>query len=228
MGYTLPIATGMWQTFRTFARMKNVFLNFLAILVFLAISLVGCDNSSQLQEYTVTCTVQGQHRPDSATLLVLEEAYGKLRLCGTAHAVDGTFSFKGQTDRARVALIRWGNDSTRPFYFVLEGGRTGITIKPGLWTITGSRANSDYLHYINRRKAIMDERVNVWQEYLKMAADSSLKPADERRMVARDSLLNDSLQRLTVERINRGDAVGRIVKERYSHQLDTAHTRLLK
>lgn len=204
--------------------MKKMILTILAIL---AISLMGCDNSSRVEEYTVTCTVQGQQPPDRATLLVLEEAYNRLRLCATAHSSGGKFTFKGQTEGTKVALIRWDNDSTHPFYFVLEGGQTSITIKPGLWTITGSPANSRYLNYINRRNAIMGERVDVWQEYLKMAADSSLKQADERRMVARDSLLNDSLQRLTVDRINRGDAVGRIIRERYASQLDTAHSRLL-
>ena len=47
-------------------------------------------------------------------------------------------------------------------------------------------------------------------------------------MVRQDSLLNDSLQRLTVERINRGDAVGRIIRERYARQLDQEHARMLK
>ena len=47
-------------------------------------------------------------------------------------------------------------------------------------------------------------------------------------MVRQDSLLNDSLQRITVERINRSDAVGRIIKERYGKQLDQEHMRMLK
>ena len=68
----------------------------------------------------------------------------------------------------------------------------------------------------------------TWQEYLDMSADSSLKPDDEGRMVRQDSLLYDSLQRITVERINRGDAVGRIIKERFANQLDKEHMRQLK
>ncbi|MBQ1583913.1 MAG: hypothetical protein II078_02500, partial [Muribaculaceae bacterium] len=88
--------------------------------------------------------------------------------------------------------------------------------------------NSAYLHYINQRNGIMDARIATWQEYLKMSADSSLKRDDEVLMVRQDSLLNDSLQRLTVERINRGDAVGRIIRERYARQLDQEHARLLK
>ena len=111
---------------------------------------------------------------------------------------------------------------------MLESGDIDITINSGSWNITGSPQNSAYLHYINQRNGIMDARVATWQEYLKMAADSSLKRDDEVLMVRQDSLLNDSLQRLTVERINRGDAVGRIIRERYARQLDQDHMRMLK
>lgn len=200
--------------------MKKLFLIFTTLM---AISLMGCDNDSHQGDYTVTCTLQGIQQHDSATLLVLEEAYNRLRLCGTARTRQHTFTFKGQTDAPKVALIRWDNDSTQPFYFVLESGNISITIKDGSWTITGSKCNSNYLHYINQRNAIMDARANIWQQYLKMATDSSLKRDDERRLVTQDSLLNDSLQRITVERINRGGAVGRIVKERYGQQLDHEH-----
>ena len=61
-----------------------------------------------------------------------------------------------------------------------------------------------------------------------MAADSSLTREDEVRMARQDSLLNDSLQRVTVECINRKDAVGRIIRERYGKQLDQAHKRMLE
>ena len=206
--------------------MKKIILTvatFLGIIV-----MTSCDQHPQGLDYRVTCSIDNPSRHDSATLLVLEDAYGQLRVCGTARGTNGTFTFTGQTDKPKVALIRWDNDSTQPFFFVLESGETRITIKPGTWNITGSPQNSEYLHFINQRNRIMDTRVATWQEYLNMAADSSLKRDDERRMVLQDSLLNDSLQRFTVERINRGDAVGRIIRERYGNQLDQEHMRMLK
>lgn len=206
--------------------MKKLILSIGTLLAIMAMT--GCDNHSRGLDYRVTCTIDNQLRHDSATLLVLEEAYGQLRVCDACRSTDGTFTFTGQTDRPKVALIRWDNDSTSPFYFVLESGEIAITIKPGSWDITGSPQNSEYLHYINQRNGIMDSRVATWQEYLNMAADSSLKRDDELRMVRQDSLLNDSLQRITVERINRGDAVGRIIKERYGKALDQEHMRMLK
>ena len=179
-------------------------------------------------DFTVTCQLEGKLHHDSATLLVLEDAYNRLRVCGNAHDSDGEFIFQGQTNGAKVALIRWDNDTTRPFLFVLEPGSTNIHIMPGSWRITGSRQNIEYQRFVNQRSSIMNARVATWQEYLKMAADSSLKRDDELRMVRQDSLLNDSLQRMTVERINRGDAVGRIIRERYGNQLDQEHMRMLK
>ena len=206
--------------------MKKMILSIGTLLAIMAMT--GCDNHSQGLDYRVSCTLDNKARHDSATLLVLEDAYGQLRVCGTAHSADGTFTFTGQTDQPKVALIRWDNDTVQPFYFVLESGQTDITLQSGSWNITGSSMNSEYLHYINQRNGIMDSRVATWQEYLNMAADSSLKRDDEMRMVRQDSLLNDSLQRITVERINRGDAVGRIIKERYRMTLDQEHMRMLK
>lgn len=206
--------------------MKKIILSIGAFLAVMAMT--GCDNHSRGLDYKVSCTLDNKVRHDSATLLVLEDAYGQLRVCGASRNSDGTFTFTGQIDQPKVALIRWDNDTVEPFYFVLESGETNITIQPGSWNITGSPLNSEYLHYINQRNGIMDSRVATWQEYLNMASDSSLKRDDELRMVRQDSLLNDSLQRITVDRINRGDAVGRIIRERYGKQLDQEHMRLLK
>lgn len=205
--------------------MKKIILSIGALL---SIGLMGCDNGSRQMDYSVTCTLEGKQQHDSATLLVLEEDYNKLRVCGATRMTNGTATFKGQIDGPRVALIRWDNDSLQPFHFVLEQGDIHITLKSSSWDITGSPMNSDYLHYINQRNSIMDERLATWQEYLKSASGKTLKREDEVRLVARDSLLNDSLQRITVDRINHGDAVGRIIKERYGNQLDQEHKRMLK
>ena len=205
--------------------MKKIILSIGALL---SIGLMGCDNGSRQMDYRVTCTLEGKQQHDSATLLVLEEDYNKLRVCGATRMTNGTATFKGQIDGPHVALIRWDNDTVQPFHFVLEQGDIHITLKSGSWDITGSPMNSDYLHYINQRNSIMDERLATWQEYLKSASGKTLKREDEVRLVARDSVLNDSLQRITVDRINHGDAVGRIIKERYGNQLDQEHKRMLK
>ena len=202
------------------------------ITVGLALALMlgnGCDNRGHSGlDYRVNVVLDNKDHHDSATLLVLEEEYNRLRVCGTARVKNGKFTFTGQTDKPKAALIRWDNDTVEPFYFVLESGDINVSLSSGKWDITGSPQNSAYLHYINQRNGIMDARIATWQEYLKMSADSSLKRDDEVLMVRQDSLLNDSLQRLTVERINRGDAVGRIIRERYARQLDQEHARMLK
>lgn len=206
--------------------MKKIILTIGALLAIMAMT--GCDKHARGLDYKVSCTIDNTMHHDSATLLVLEDAYNQLRVCGTGRIDGSTFIFTGQTDKPKLALIRWDNDSLQPFYFVLESGVTHINIKRDSWTITGSTENSKYIHYINRRNGIINARVATWQEYLNMAADSSLKRDDELRMVRQDSLLNDSLQRITVELINRGDAVGRIIRERFASQLDQEHMRMLK
>lgn len=216
-----------WETFRKFAAMNKKKITTIMGLA-LAVMLTGCDKSDKSINYTVKVTLDNKQHHDSATLLVLEEEYNQLRECGSARQQNGSFTFTGQIDKPKVALIRWDDDQSEPFYLVLESGNINVTIGQDTWDITGSPQNSAYLHYINQRNGIMNARIATWQEYLKMAADSSLKRDDEQLMVRQDSLLNDSLQRLTVERINQGDAVGRIIRERYASQLDKEHMRKLK
>ena len=189
----------------------------------------GCDRqrAAETKEYTVTCRIDGTAHHDSATLLVLEESYNKLRILGTTQDKNGTFTFKGQIDAPHVALIRWDNDTVTPFHFVLEQGNINLIIKDHSWSSTGSRQNADYLQFLNKRNSIMNARVATWQDYLKAATDKSLTRDDEVRMARQDSLLNDSLQRLTVERINQRDAVGRIIRERFAGQLDQEHVRMI-
>lgn len=220
------------QKFCNFATMTKQNILAMGLLMCLWLTaLTGCDRQQQrdagLRDYTVTCTLDGKLHHDSATLLVLEEDYDKLRMCATARAQNGTFTFKGQTDGARVALIRWDKDTVNPFHFVLEPGDIRLNINPGSWSASGSAQNAEYLQFINQRNDIMNRRVATWQEYLKAAANASLTREEELRMVRQDSLLNDTLQRITVERINRGDAVGRIIRERYAGQLDQEHKRQL-
>ena len=103
-----------------------------------------------------------------------------------------------------------------------------IHIDKKSWRVNGSPENRSYQQFIHHRNDIMNARLAVWQEYLKAATNATLKQEDEQRMVRQDSLLNDSLQRFTVERINRGDAVGRLIRERYADQLDQEHLRQLR
>ena len=208
--------------------MKKSTIIILLLGAFLTAMLPGCSNGNSEMDYSVTITLDNQMKHDSATLLVLEEGYNKLRSCGSVGEKDNSFVFTGQTDAPRVAIVRWDNDSTKPFYFVLESGVTHISVSPTSWSVTGSEQSAEYLRYVNQRNAIMDLRVATWQEYLKMAADSSLKRDDELRMVRQDSLLNDSVQRITVDAITRGDVVGRIIRERYGQQLDQEHMRMIK
>lgn len=219
------------QKFCNFATMTKQNILVMALLMCLWLTaLTGCDQQhrgADLRDYTVTCTLDGKLHHDSATLLVLEEDYNKLRLCATAREQNGTFTFKGQTDGAKVALIRWDKDTVSPFHFVLEPGNIRLDINVGSWSVSGSAQNAEYLQFINRRNDIMNRRVATWQEYLKAAANSSLTREEELSMVRQDSVLNDTLQRITVERINRGDAVGRIIRERFAGQLDQEHKRQL-
>lgn len=196
----------------------------MALTVLTAI-ISGCDTrSSAGAPFSVEVTVDSVLHRQCATLWTVDDDYQRLRCLSTDSAKDGgRFNFKGFLDRQQVAFIKFAGDST-PFYFVLEPAtHTVINITPSHWRIDGSRACNSYIRFLNQRQHILDDMKKTWKAYRHMAADSTLKQRHEVMFFEHDSLLLDSLQRLTVERINRGDAVSRIVRERFINTLDSAH-----
>jgi len=201
------------------------------LLLLLAVLLMGwlvsCDNSRTL-DYTVTCQLDSTLHRDSATLLVLEQDYKQLRQCGVARIQGGEVTFTGQTDGPRVALLRFDGDSAAPFYFVLDTGLTQIKLGATTWDVKGNEQNLAYQQFMNARQAILQERLGLWQRYLKMKADSSLKRRDEAAMVERDSVLNDSLFNLMVDRMNGDDMVSVIMRQRFAGDLPPQYASKLK
>ena len=61
-----------------------------------------------------------------------------------------------------------------------------------------------------------------------MGADSTLTWDQERTALRADSVLQDSIQRITVDRINQGDLVSRLVKQRLMHTLTRESLEQLK
>jgi len=193
--------------------------------------LVSCNPSSrQPDNYTVVCNLSDSITGDSATLLVLEQGYDQLRVCGTSARHGSTFTFTGQTVQPQVALLRLDADSALQYYFVLDTGRVVITLtnQPGQYRVEGGEHNDAYQQFLTQREAIQTTRVGIWQEYLRMAGDSTLKRDSERQLVQRDSVLNDSLQDMMLARMNAGDLVSVIVRQRYAHQLTADRARQLK
>ena len=116
-------------------------------------------------------------------------------------------------------MLKFDNDSNA-FMFVLEPGETLINIAASGVVITGGEQNHDYMSYLKHREAIIDERMELLKNYRQLAApDSMINIDNERHMVMQDSILADSLDRVTVSYINRADAVGRIVFDRYVNTL---------
>ncbi len=194
-------------------------------LAVLAACLTGCDTRPAAgTSFSVEVNVDSVLHRQCATLWTIDDDYQRLRCLGTDSVKDGEkFSFNGVLDCRQVAFIQFAADSI-PFYFVLEPGtHTVINITPSHWRIDGSRACYSYIHFLNQRQHITDDMKKTWKAYRHMAADSTLKRRHEVMFFRHDSLLLDSLQRITVERINRGDLVSRIVRERFINTLDSSH-----
>lgn len=172
--------------------------------------------------FEVTVTLyNGRVLTDSATLVMIDDDYQLLRVLGGSRLQDSSFSFKGHTPVPRIAFVDFVTDSLPyQFYFILEPGKIEINLEPGHWLIkTTSPKNLAFLSFLDKYQRVERQRQALWERYRKMAADSTLTWDKEREVVRSDSLLQDSLQRITVDRINQGDLVSLLVKQRLLHTL---------
>jgi len=195
--------------------MKKVFH---ILLIIVAVAMVSCGHKAVKTgngAYHLTCTVDQGLQGDSASLYIVEDGYHRLIPMGMRTGEPGTpLSWDGHIDGARVAFIKWENNP-RPFYLVLEPGNIDITIHGNSWSIKGGQYNGEYLRFLNTRRSIINDKEKLFADYLKHGADSTLTMDMEQECLKRDSLLTDSLQRYIVWRMNAGDPVSIIVKERF-------------
>jgi hypothetical protein len=131
----------------------------------------------------------------------------------------GVFLFEGQIESPQVAFLKFSNDST-PFYFVLEKGETVISILPNSTVVTAGNLNHEYLSFLKQRNRLLAAKNDVFKKYLSsVSPDSVIDVNTEKLFLAQDSLLADSLERITLEAINRGSMASVIIRERFVNQL---------
>ncbi|MBP5560395.1 MAG: DUF4369 domain-containing protein [Muribaculaceae bacterium] len=190
-----------------------------------ALWLTACDDRRPATRYAVQLEVDTVLEVDSVSLLVWEDEYGQLRDMGSAALNNGSATLEGVLDAPRAACLRL--DGT-PFYFVLEPCTMHIAVKPHQVVVTGGPENHRYLDFVKLQASLTAQRQQLWQRYVAMGADSTLTADKELEMARTDSLLADSLQRITLEAINARHPASRIIAERYLHTLDSLHLQQLR
>ena len=196
----------------------------MALAACAALWLTACDKPRPDTRFAVNVKVAAELEVDSVSLLVWEEEYGQLRDMGGAALHDGAATIEGVLDAPRAACLHL--DST-PFYFVLEPGTTSLMVKPHQVVVTGGPENHRYLDFVKQQASLTARRQQLWQRYVAMGADSTLTADKEHEMARTDSLLADSLQRITLDAINARHPASRLIAERYLHTLDSLHLRQL-
>lgn len=181
----------------------------------------SCVESLNDSPYKLTCSIDKTLAPDSVSLFFLEDDYNRVYKVATV-AVDsatGAYLFDGQIEKPSVAFLKFSNDST-PFYFVLEQGETQINITPRSVTVSGGDLNHEYFGFLKQRKALLAARRAVLDRYRStVTSDSLISMSIEHNFLAQDSILADSLERITLAAINRGSISSRIILERYVNEL---------
>ena len=173
------------------------------------LTLASCDNGTggrNSADFNVVVTVDSL-KCDSVSLVVVEPAYHQLRSLGSHAMKRGKVTFAGQLDGPRIAMLKL-NRASKPLYFILEPCSTTI--------------------YINRREIVikaLDDSLRA--RYTRMVADTTMTRKLEAKYLHRDSVLNDSLQSMTLHLMQRNDVIGVLYRDRFSTDLDSAHLRLL-
>lgn len=184
-------------------------------------TLTGCVESLNDTHYVVKCTIDKSLGTDSVSLLILDEAYNRVLKVSTVprDSAMGAFVFEGQIEHPSVAYFKFSNDST-PFFFVLEHGESLVEIGSRGVIVTAGDYNHQYFSYLKDRKALIEARLLIRNQYLGIiSADSVVNIDKERHLLVQDSLMGDSLDKLTVEAINGGGPVARIVFNRFVNSL---------
>lgn len=202
--------------------MRNLFCH---ITLILFVILVACTAEKE-NEFRVTCTFDGI-TTDSVTLFVIEDDYNMMREASAASKLNGKVTLTGQIDAPAIAFLKIERVE-KPFYFILEPGNTNLHFGREYTLAEGGALNHAYATYDRLRENIRAEREQNRKEYMKHVADSTLTLALERKMQKADSVLCDSVQRVTVEIINEGGPVGRLVREQYASSLDSLYKSKIK
>lgn len=191
------------------------------ILALLLLTLAACDSDSAVS-YVLDGSLADSLGVDSVTLSIVRDDYGKSQTLAAAGVKNGRFLIEGQIDCNRIACLTFAGKDDR-FYFILGPGKTSVEIGGSKLVISGVNANYEYFSFLSERLAIEEAIAANRVRYEKQCADSTLTAESEKKMAQRDSVLNDSLQRFTLHRIQRGDLPSRIVRHRYYTSLDSLH-----
>lgn len=202
------------------------------LLIFAGLMLTCCKHRVESDgAFEVTVTLHGDSiHTDSVTLIMIDDDYDLKRVLGGARLQDSSFTFTGHTPVPRIAYLDFATDSLPfQFYFILEPGEIAIDLQPGSWLITSTQSGNRLLQsFLNKYQHLERERKALWERYQQMGADSTLTWDQERAALRADSVLQDSIQRITVDRINQEDLVSRLVKQRLMHTLTRESLEQLK
>lgn len=199
-------------------------MKFLSRIIIIAIALAaltGCVENLDKSHYRVECKISPELGVDSVSLMLVMDDYNSVYRVATVTRDNESqvFVFEGNIEAATIAYLKFSND-TVPMLFVVEPGLTQIDISPNGLVISGGDVNHEYMTYLKARKSLTVEKQKLHQEYLShVAPDSTIDIALERQYLARDSMLTDSLERITVDAINRGDVASTIIFDRYVNAL---------
>lgn len=155
------------------------------MLASLTAALTACGNSPQ-RDYAVAGSLPRYAKVDSVSLAIFHNDYRRWIDAGKAAVDHGHFSFEGQIDTARLALLIVDGEQ---LHFYLEPGTTTIDINPDNIIVTGGRANHRFMAEIVKRQRLRREIERNRSDYLRHCADSTLTPDLEQEFVRRDSLL---------------------------------------
>ena len=196
----------------------------LHIVLFLLFALCAC--SKTCNDFTVNCTFNDV-KTDSVTLYVLEDDYDMMRMASAATVANGEARLQGQIDAPVIAMLKI-NGVNQPFYFILEPGLTTMQFDRDCTLVYGGKLNHAYAIFELQREELLKQRIANRKHYLNLVADSTLTQKQEQAMLKTDSLLCNSIQRITVSAINDGGLVGALLRQQYANTLDSLHLIQLK
>lgn len=188
------------------------------IFLFCCLALFSCnennDKKNNNQDYDLVCKIGRDIRCDSLTLWIYEGDYSHVRMLSGGKVKRGYCNLRGHIEEAKTAFIKLKGD-TSTYFFILEPTNQKIIINKNSFKLEGGEKNNILYNYLVTRNNLEKQRTDNQKRYFKALKDTTLMRPLERKLFVKDSILTDSIERMTQRRLNSHDVIRPIIIQKF-------------
>lgn len=149
---------------------------------------------------------------DTLSVYLEKSDYAGWEKVGELYNITGTIDtlLCGQIREPGVIKVDF-HKTSRPVYLVANDYTTSIRVKNNVIIISGRGENDDMIKYYKARAELLKQQYNVRLKHKTHINDTTLTKEIERNLYVQDSVLQDSINYLTTEALNKNEILSRVL-----------------